>query len=351
MGRIVKNKNVYSIYVDGKDKPYTLDVNTGVLVGLRGVALSTIPSAVKSVARDKMWDTANPQYMSIVRLLWNGYLPSRYAELYSLADRLESIGYSATAHELTSVQQYIDQLQFKDLVQYLKADDSNDLVSYVRDHLKQVWLAKMGLRVDDHLTQEMLDFIYSHMKDGSYTKEDYSCFAYFLSRGLWEFFLRDRYYTQTWLRDLKKYCVALGQPMEKSDFFRQYINAQRAYEQNKAQMLDNGIRHYQLSNKALAFENDIFEVVIPTTNAELVAEGNTQHNCVGGYGNRVAEGSRYVVFIRRKSDPTKSYITCDIYTNGIINQYLTRYNRSVTDELAREFKVLYQNHLSTHWGE
>jgi hypothetical protein len=30
---------------------------------------------------------------------------------------------------------------------------------------------------------------------------------------------------------------------------------------------------------------------------------------------------------------------------------LTRYNRSVTDELAREFKVLYQNHLSTHWGE
>ena len=29
MGRIEKDKNLYKFYVDGKDKPYVLDVNTG----------------------------------------------------------------------------------------------------------------------------------------------------------------------------------------------------------------------------------------------------------------------------------------------------------------------------------
>jgi hypothetical protein len=143
----------------------------------------------------------------------------------------------------------------------------------------------------------------------------------------------------------------MDKPMEKSDFYRQYINAKRAYEANKNAMLDKGICNNQLAKKALAFEDDTFEVIIPTTNAELVAEGKNQHNCVGGYGQQIAEGHRYVVFIRRKSDPTKTYITCDIYTDGIINQYLTKCNHSVYDADAVAFRIAYQHHLSTHWGE
>jgi hypothetical protein len=208
----------------------------------------------------------------------------------------------------------------------------------------------MGLRADEHLTEQMIKWLYNNMNDSRYTKEDMQCFAYFLSRGAWDFFT-SRGYMREHLRDLWNWCNMMDKPMEKSDFYRQYINTKRTYEQRKNELLDTGIRKNQLARPALAFENDIFEVVIPTTNAELIAEGENQHNCVGGYGQRIADGKVSVVFIRRKSNPTKAYITCDIYTDGTICQYLTKYNARVNDADAVAFKTAYQYHLSTHWGE
>ena len=140
--------------------------------------------------------------------------------------------------------------------------------------------------------------------------------------------------------------------MEKGDFFRQYINAKRAYRINKDTLINKGIAiNQQKRLKALSFENETFMVVVPMTKEELRTEGELQHNCVGGYGDRIAEGNRNVVFIRRKADPTKAYITCDIYTDGTINQYLTKYNQGVSADDAKEFYRAYQEHLSTHWGE
>lgn len=43
MGRIEKEKNLVKFWVDGKAKPYILDINKGELIGLRGAALVTIP--------------------------------------------------------------------------------------------------------------------------------------------------------------------------------------------------------------------------------------------------------------------------------------------------------------------
>ena len=270
--------------------------------------------------------------------------------MYAFADKLDAIGYTASTWELRKVMPNIADIQFKDLAKYLKENDGHNLNDYLSTRLLDIWCAKMGLRADEHLTQPMIEWLYDNMNDCRCHKEDIQCFAYFLSRGAWDFFtsssdMRDH------LRDLWSWCRMLDKPMEKSDFYRQYINTKRIYEANKNAMLDKGIRVNQLAKKALAFEDDIFEVIIPTTNAELVAEGENQHNCVGGYGHRVAEGSRYVVFIRRKADPTKAYITCDIYTDGTINQYLTKYNYDVHDTDAVAFKTAYQNHLSTHWGE
>lgn len=349
MGRIEKEKNLYKFYVDDKAQPYILDVNTGSLLGLRGTELSTIPPLVKKLLGEQ-WYRQGFTPTSVLRLMYNDYRPQNHATLYAFADKLDAIGYTASIWELSKALPNIADIQFKDLAKWLKDNEGSDVCDYISTHLKSRWCVKMGLRADEHLTQPMIDWLYNQMNDSRYTKEDMQCFAYFLSRGAWDFFT-SRGYLREHLRDLWNWCNMMDKPMEKSDFYRQYINIKRAYEQHKNELLDTGIRKTQLARPALAFENDIFEVVIPTTNAELVAEGENQHNCVGGYGQRIADGMRYVVFIRRKSDPTKAYITCDIYTDGCISQYLTKYNSGVHDADAVAFKTAYQNHLSTHWGE
>lgn len=349
MGRIEKDKNLYKFYVDGKAQPYVLDVNTGSLLGLRGTALSTIPPLVKKLLSER-WYKADFTATTVLRLMYNDYRPQNHAEMYAFADKLDAIGYTASVYELSNAMPNIADIQFKDLAKYLKENEGQSITDYLSTRLFDIWCVKMGLRADEHLTQPMIEWLYKNMKDSRYHKEDIQCFAYFLSRGAWDFF-SSRAYMRDCLRDLWNWCNMMDKPMEKSDFYRQYINTKRAYEQRKNELLDTGIRKHQLARPALAFENDIFEVIIPTTNAELITEGENQHNCVGGYGQRVAEGSRYVVFIRRKSDPTKAYITCDIYTDGTICQYLTKYNYGVHDTDAVAFKTAYQNHLSTHWGE
>ena len=340
MGRMVKNKNLIELWVDGKTKPYVLDVNTGVLCGLRGSALVNVPSAVCNMARQYVANS------NVMRLLYYGYHPSNYADLYAFADKLDAINYNAGLNELLRADSVLSTISFKDLAKYL--NNGGKLWEYLTDKLKQNWYTQMNLTFDDHFTEPMAQFLYDNFKSES--KEVIHRFAYYLARGLREYHynnweLRER------LQDYKQYCDLLEIPMEKGDFFRLYINAKRAYEQKKDTLINKGIENYQNEKRnALTFENDEFIVVIPTTNQELVAEGMAQDNCVGGYGERIANKSCNVVFIRAKSAPEQSYITCEV-CNGRIYQYLARFNLSVADENANAFRNLYQQHLSTHWGE
>lgn len=344
MGRIEKDKNLVKFWVDGKAKPYILDINKGELIGLRGAALVTIPPMLASLVYQ------TPNKTSVLRLLNNGYMPSRNADLYILADKLDAIGITADCYSLGKLQPYAGSVDFKHMAKYLSEGNGNTIDEYITTILKEQWIIKNNLQLDDHFTEPMRNWLYSEHRNQS--KEVLHRIAYYLSRGVWEFFEGDYYSIQQYINDFIKYTTALEIPMEKGDFFRQYINAKRAYRINKDTLINKGIAiNQQKRLEALSFENETFMVVIPMTKEELRTEGELQRNCVGGYGDKIAEGSRNVVFIRRKSDPTKAYITCDIYPDGTINQYLTKCNYVASADDAKAFKTAYQNHLSTHWGE
>ena len=74
---------------------------------------------------------------------------------------------------------------------------------------------------------------------------------------------------------------------------------------------------------------------------------DSQHNCVyTTYFPKVLKNETIVVFIRRKAELAKSYITCEInIITGEIKQYLAIYNHGVTDENAINFKKDYQDFL------
>lgn len=342
MGRIEKDKNLVKFWVDGKAKPYILDINKGELIGLRGTALITIPPMLASLVY------RTPNKTSVLRLLNDGHMPSRNTDLYILADKLDAIGITAGFWSLSRLKPYAGSVDFKHMAKYL--NEGNSIEDYISLILKEQWVIKNNLQLDDHFTEPMRDWLHREYRNQS--KEVLHRLAYYLSRGVWEFFEGDRYAMQQRISEFIKYTTALEIPMEKGDFFRQYINAKRAYRIDKDTLVNKGIAiNQQKRLKALSFENETFMVVVPMTKEELRTEGELQHNCVGSYSDKIACGDRNVVFIRRKSNPTTPYITCDIFGDSTINQYLTRYNSGTSAEDALEFKQLYQQHLSTHWGE
>ena len=340
---IVKEKNLVKFHIEGKARPYIIDLNKGIIYGLRGIEIQSIPPAIY-----KTYIPAEER-TSVLNLVREQYNPRHYASLYAFADKLDGIGYHAPAWELRQINRQLDEIDFKKLSKYLRETEDATLDQYMRVYAKELWREQKGLRIDDHFTEQMAEFLYENFRTQS--KEVLSIFAYYLSRGLWDF-CSDRWACHNYLDRYLTYMNCLEWKMEKNDFFRSYINARRAYEINRDKMMNKGINAYQQEHiKALTFEDDTFEVIIPTTNEELIAEGESQHNCVGGYGNAIIERRKNVVFIRRKSNPTKSYITCDIFNDGTINQYLAPYNRRPEDADAIAFKSLFQTHLYENWGE
>lgn len=79
-------------------------------------------------------------------------------------------------------------------------------------------------------------------------------------------------------------------------------------------------------------------IVVPETLEDLIREGEQQHNCVGGYMRRVAEGETDVVFLRRIRERDRSYITVEVDPRtGTVRQAREKYNQEVQDIEAKAF--------------
>lgn len=75
-----------------------------------------------------------------------------------------------------------------------------------------------------------------------------------------------------------------------------------------------------ISKKAredLIFENNEFKI-IPCRNAnELINEGNSLNHCVGSYSSRIVNDESSILFLRKKEDINKPYITIEVKRNRI----------------------------------
>lgn len=69
---------------------------------------------------------------------------------------------------------------------------------------------------------------------------------------------------------------------------------------------------------------DDYIVKVPLTIQDLQNEGSQQNNCVGSYyNNDIIEGTNKIYFIRKKENPTKSFITCRIQKFYEENEWIT----------------------------
>lgn len=138
--------------------------------------------------------------------------------------------------------------------------------------------------------------------------------------------------------------LGIEEPSVSGNLINKYVSLLNQRESIKKEQFQKA-----LGNKKdwLSFEDDSFVVVLPTCENDFVEEGNNQHNCVGrfGYYEKMVNGYSSVVFIRRKDEPNKSFITCEVDNEGNILQFLGKANHYVDNPLALDFKSKYQKKL------
>ena len=88
------------------------------------------------------------------------------------------------------------------------------------------------------------------------------------------------------------------------------------------------------------WEDDTYMIIPAGCCEELVEEGRALHHCVGAsdvYMNAMAEGRRWILFLRRKSELDKPYYTIeiDMFTDEI-RQYYSEYDRQPNKKEIRK---------------
>lgn len=182
-----------------------------------------------------------------------------------------------------------------------------------------------------------------------YSKEELDVILYY---GIKQKIFSSILYNTGFSRNISKYlsyCRDINKkPIKTASFTREFAETHQAWSILRLKIDNKKIAdNYARRAKFWDFSYGDFIIKIPTCGEDLVEEGRQMHHCVGGYVNSIAEGRKYICFIRHKDNPDKPYITCEIdpYT-GRIRQYFLAYDRFISSDEDIEFKKAYQEYLS-----
>ncbi len=84
--------------------------------------------------------------------------------------------------------------------------------------------------------------------------------------------------------------------------------------------------------KKYEYHNAEYCIVIPESINSIIKEGKEMHHCVGSYASRMAQGLTDILFMRRCSEPQKSYVTIEVSSNTVV-QAQTAYNKGINDDI------------------
>ena len=90
--------------------------------------------------------------------------------------------------------------------------------------------------------------------------------------------------------------------------------------------------------KKYNYKEGVYFIRAITSHDDLLDEANQQHNCVGSYGHRIANGTSYIYVMREVARPDQSLITIELAPNGkTIRQKFLAYNRPIHNKSQSEF--------------
>ena len=339
--QVTKDRNFISVFED-ESKVYKFDLNTFVWFGLAGQPLKTKPQVLRN---DPNINFANGEEIAL-KLLRTAIEAIKTSdnsqftrECLALYERILVLG--------------LDVSSFRDIrwnySEYSKVKYDASFVEYVKNRYN----GRLSFDAINRYQYEPLREKYSQLSD-----ENFSAILTLIERTSLEYaeyiavqvIHKYIYQMHNWrdmaIRHYEK-LTAMNMTEWKKDksFLDAYCRVATEYDVWKNRAMS--IKLAETRKPQLAYENDKYIVIVPATEAEYKEEANMQGNCVYRmYMQHVADGKTNIVFIRKKSAPTESLITCEVTNYFEIEQYLAYQNcRARGEDL--EFKEEYEKYLLT----
>lgn len=360
MLKVIKDKN-WLVFVDENEKTRKFDINTGKTYGVRGTEIkSKIPHC-----KDYYCGYARHTYENIsadnAKVFIKLYCDECY-NLLPLADKIFNLGFNINAYDLLHYESFLA-TNFKPFIKFMKEKEYVTITEGTIDEYKCIKRRKQfeTMKRDHFVTDEIIDIV---ANNPDITAEKAPVYAYFLARGLLDFYGFRGYTSSRFgryddalysaIRRISRYiqfCDKKGYKPDtkEQDIFRTLVNAEKEMRADEIIFDNNALSNFY-AQKNWNLEDDNLFIKIPTCREDFIDEANQQNNCVySNYFRRTVRGDSYVVFIRRKDNPNKSYITCEISTNGYIHQYLTTNNNRVEDEMGVAFLTTLKDFIINNW--
>jgi hypothetical protein len=345
-----KDRNNIIITLDGASGDYRLDINTGILYGVKGTPIKTCPRKREVVDLFPRWEKTCSNLAYVVgRMIDRSNQTATFVALVGVmqsADKIDALG-------IDNLSLYDEQyIYLANNIKWVQAWKKEHAGEDFRFHQFKTWCDFEKVRnqlgsVANLLTAEMYHELLNHRND--FTLEELGVCAYYLGRGkYWEYHNRN-------VGNLVHYivmCRAMEkEPQKVNNFMREYCETLKEYELRRQEFDNKKMAiNYAGHREAWNFEFGDYKVFIPSTAQEIIDEGRNMHHCVGSYVNRVVNNECYICFIRRKDTPNECYITCQVYTNGDIGQYFLAYDHYISSDEDKAFKEAFRQHLAQVWG-
>lgn len=334
-----------NLFYEINGKTYRYDFNEGQMYGVRGKPISTTPPYMKR-EMSKLCHIDKNLY-SLVRCIYEG-TPSAEISFY---EKLYSAGCLSKVHIETYHRLNKEVLDnFAEVKKVLDEMEDGDWVfsSYLANQVRANRLKKKFPNVTEN---ELKEFVFP-CADSLFVEENSKHFARYLvwyreikELDIYMHFLGYRMSAGDHIVQFLEMSEKIGYVPQKGSFLPQYYSVIRNYSKYKEE-IDIEVFKEWYADEKLRFSYGDYEVVIPTSPKDILDEANQQGNCVyRSYLEKILDKELHIVFIRRKSDLTKSVITCEIRKGGRIGQYYLAHNIRPKNEELLEFKRLYQEHL------
>lgn len=148
------------------------------------------------------------------------------------------------------------------------------------------------------------------------------------------------------IMDYKRMCDELGIKFDKSPEYivqnhdmvaKLYRETQARLEKEKRKREEQGALKIIDECKKYNFEDDEFFIKSVENRNDITDEASQQHNCVASYWSRVSRGETMIFFMRKKSNPEKSYVTVELTYDLRIRQAYLKGNQIITDIKTNNF--------------
>lgn len=115
--------------------------------------------------------------------------------------------------------------------------------------------------------------------------------------------------------------ISLSKVLLPNSLHKAHQKTMRQIKMKKDEIINQKISNLQPKLKKYCFEQDGLIIRPAASSIELFDEGEQLDHCVGSYAERYSNGETVILFVRRISEPGKSFYTVEVNRNTITQAY------------------------------